>query len=180
MSNRKSSMNSFTDVMIAASKFRRLSLNKRQEEGWIQRPLLPEGDVTRKRRTIGDPSEIVRECNNLLTNERTHGIGGVSKFRSAVKSTVFVLNRRRSDTFLIKDGMFDNNRRRGTIHGNHGGQAKRRSADFVMREGKYSSLLVAAKKTEEKRVSIIYYYLLFYYILLIICLRIWTHKPKKV
>jgi hypothetical protein len=40
MSNRKSSMNSFTDVMIAASKFRRLSLNNRQEEGWIQRPLL--------------------------------------------------------------------------------------------------------------------------------------------
>jgi hypothetical protein len=65
--------------------------------------------------------------------------------------------------------MFDNNRRRGTIHGSHGGQAKRRSADFVMREGKYSSLLVAAKKTEEKRVSIIYYCLLFYYILLIIC-----------
>ncbi|XP_076117297.1 cyclic nucleotide-binding domain-containing protein 2-like isoform X1 [Mytilus galloprovincialis] len=147
MASRKSRSSSTTSVILASTKFRRFSSSPEREWHWSSSTI----DQQLKRRSATD---IVTNSPEKIINESKPNSGSaLKKFKGAIRATMLVGNRRTSDSVMFKFLDMSDDKRRGTIHGSHGINSKRRSGDTLLKDSRLVSFL--SRKSEERKKRLI-------------------------
>lgn len=144
MASRKSRSSSATSVILASTKFRRFSSSPEREWHWSSSTI----DQHLKRRSATD---IATNSRDKINNEGNLNSGrALKKFKGAIRATMLVGNRRTSDSVMCSFLAMSDDKRRGTIHGSHGINSKRRSGDTLLKDSRLVSFL--SRKSEERKV----------------------------
>ncbi|CAC5387320.1 unnamed protein product [Mytilus coruscus] len=149
MASRKSRSSSTTSVILASTKFRRLSSSP--DRDWQWRSTSIDQLSKRERRST---TEIVTYSRDKKNNEGVPDSGSALKrFKGAIRATMLVGNRRTSDSVMFTFLAMSDDKRRGTIHGSHGINSKRRSGDTALKDSRLVSFL--SRKSEERKKRLI-------------------------